>query len=93
MIILSDNDHQNNIESIYFDNMSWYGTGHIAPSMRNPRKVYDRLFGTKANTRFRNITDLALGNARRLQQQLSIADQRKFDEYFEAIRTCGVSLL
>ena len=36
---LSCNDHKNNIESIYFDNMSWYGTGHGAPSMRNPRKV------------------------------------------------------
>ncbi|MCP4171637.1 MAG: DUF1552 domain-containing protein [Fuerstiella sp.] len=84
---LSCNDHKNNIESIYFDNMSWYGTGHVAPSMRNPRHVYDRLFGTRANTRFRNITDLALGNARRLQQRLSHSDQRKFDEYFEAIRT------
>ena len=84
---LSCNDHKNNIESIYFDNMSWYGTGHVAPSMRNPRQVYDRLFGTRANTRFRNITDLALGNARQLQQRLSNADQRKFDEYFEAIRT------
>jgi len=84
---LSCNDHKNNIESIYFDNMSWYGTGHVAPSMRNPRKVYDRLFGTKANTRFRTITDLALGNARELQRRLNSADQRKFDEYFEAIRT------
>ena len=84
---LSCNDHKNNIESIYFDNMSWYGTGHVAPSMRNPRKVYDRLFGTRANTRFRNITDLALGNARRLQQRLSTSDRRKFDEYLEAIRT------
>ena len=52
---LSCNDHKNNIESIYFDNMSWYGTGHVAPSMRNPRKVYDRLFGTQSHTRFRNI--------------------------------------
>ena len=84
---LSCNDHKNNIESIYFDNMSWYGTGHVAPSMRNPREVYDRLFGTRDNTRFRNITDLALGNANRLQPQLSRADQRKFEEYFEAIRT------
>lgn len=84
---LSCNDHKNNIESIYFDNMSWYGTGHVAPSMRNPRQVYDRLFGTRANTRFRNITDLALGNARQLQQRLSTADRQKFDEYFEAIRT------
>jgi hypothetical protein len=84
---LSCNDHKNNIESIYFDNMSWYGTGHVAPSMRNPRKVYDRLFGTKANTQFRDITDLALGNARRLQQRLSVSDRKKFEEYFEAIRT------
>ena len=84
---LSCNDHKNNIESIYFDNMSWYGTGHVAPSMRNPRQVYDRLFGTQANTRFRNITDLALGNARQLQRRLSTSDRQKFDEYFEAIRT------
>lgn len=84
---LSCNDHQNNIESIYFDNMSWYGTGHVAPSMRNPRDVYDRLFGTQSNTRFRNITDLALGNARSLQRRLSANDRQKFDEYFEAVRT------
>ena len=84
---LSCNDHKNNIESIYFDNMSWYATGHVAPSMRNPRKVYDRLFGTQSNSRFRNITDLALGNAKQLQKRLSKNDQRKFDEYFEAIRT------
>ena len=84
---LSCNDHKDNIESIYFDNMSWYGTGHVAPSMRNPRKIYDRLFGTQANTQFRNITDLALGNAQSLQEQLSAPDRHKFDEYFDAIRT------
>ncbi|GIT29729.1 MAG: hypothetical protein Ct9H300mP1_17750 [Planctomycetaceae bacterium] len=83
---LSCNDHKNNIESIYFDNMSWYNTGHVAPSMRNARKVYDRLFGTRSNTRFRNITDLALGNARGLQRRLSTSDRRKFDEYLESIR-------
>ncbi|MGE0760003.1 MAG: DUF1552 domain-containing protein, partial [Pirellulaceae bacterium] len=84
---LSCNDHKYNIESIYFDNMSWYGTGHVAPSMRNPRKVYDRLFGTRTHTRFRNITDLALGNARQLQKRLSAGDRQKFEEYFEANRT------
>ncbi|MEC9350110.1 MAG: DUF1552 domain-containing protein [Planctomycetota bacterium] len=84
---LSCNDHKNNIESIYFDNMSWYGTGHVAPSMRNPRKIYDRLFGTQANARSRDITDLALGSARQFQKHLGTADRRKFDEYFEAVRT------
>ena len=31
-------------EDIYFDNISWYGPGKIAPSIKNPRKLYDRLF-------------------------------------------------
>ena len=83
---LSCNDSKDNVESIYFDNMSWYGPGHVAPSMRDPRKVYDRLFGTKANTRYRNITDLVLGNARSLQRKLGTADRDKFDEYFESVR-------
>ena len=80
---LSCNPYEDNRESIYFDNMSWYGTGHVAPSMRDPRQVYDRLFGTKANSRNRNITDLALGNAQQLRKRLGQADQAKFEEYFE----------
>ena len=89
---LSRNDHKNNIESIYFDNMSWYGTGHVAPSMRNPRKVYDRLFGTQAHSRFRNITDLALSNASQLKKRLSVDDRQKFGEYLESIRTIEVRM-
>ncbi len=84
---LSCNDHKNNIESIYFDNMSWYGTGHVAPSMRDPRKVYDRLFGTRSNSPARNITDLALGSANRMMGRLSSSDRDKFNEYFDAVRT------
>lgn len=83
---LSCNDHKDNIESIYFDNMSWYGTGHVAPSMRDPRMVYDRLFGTQANSSLRNITDLALGNARQMKERLSANDRGKFEEYVESIR-------
>jgi len=89
---LSCNDHKDNIESIYFDNMSWYGTGHVAPSMRDPRLVYDRLFGTKSNTRNRNITDLALGNAKRLKNRLGGSDSEKFEEYFEAVRAIEVRM-
>ncbi len=84
---LSCNDSKDNIESIYFDNMSWYGPGHVAPSMRDPRQLYDRLFGTNSNTRYRNITDLVLGNAKNLQRKLGTADRDKFDEYFESVRS------
>ncbi|MCH2114941.1 MAG: DUF1552 domain-containing protein [Pirellulales bacterium] len=84
---LSCNDAKDNVESIYFDNMSWYGPGHVAPSLRDPRQVYDRLFSTRSHTRYRNITDLVLDNARDLEKQLGVADRHKFGEYYESIRS------
>ncbi len=81
------NSHVDNKESIYFDNISWYGTGHVAPSIRDPRKMYNRLFGTKDIQDFRNITDLALEDARALNRTLGYSDQQKFAEYFDSIRT------
>ncbi len=83
----SCNSHQDNQESIYFDNISWYGTGHVAPSIRDPRKAYRRLFGTQEVDQVRNITDLVLEDARSLQRELGHADREKFAEYFESIRT------
>jgi hypothetical protein len=83
----SCNSHSDNKESIYFDNISWYGTGHVAPSMRDPRKAYRRLFGTKESQQFRNITDLVLEDAHSLRRELGYADQQKFAEYIDSIRT------
>lgn len=84
---LSCNSHRDNLESIYFDNISWYGTGHVAPSIRSPRKAYRRMFGTQEVREFRNITDLVLEDARSLRRELGHADRRKFAEYFDSIRT------
>ena len=84
---LSCNSHRDNQESIYFDNISWYGTGHVAPSIRDPRKAYRRLFGTQEVEQVRNITDLVLEDAHSLQRELGHADRDKFEEYFESIRT------
>ena len=83
----SCNSHQDNKESIYFDNLSWYGTEHVAPSMRDPRQTYQRLFGTREIKTYRNITDLVLEDARLLKRQLGFTDQQKFNEYFDSIRT------
>jgi len=83
----SCNTHKDNKESIYFDNISWYGTGHLAPSIRDPRKMYRRLFSTQENQRFRKVTDLVLEDARSMQRGLGYRDRQKFGEYFEAIRT------
>ncbi|MCA9048004.1 MAG: DUF1552 domain-containing protein [Planctomycetaceae bacterium] len=83
----SCNSHRDNRESIYFDNISWYGTGHLAPSIRDPRKMYRRLFSTSEIKQSREITSLVLDDARSLQRELSSADRQKFSEYFDSIRS------
>jgi hypothetical protein len=82
----SCNTHKDNKESIYFDNISWYGTGHLAPSIRDPRKMYRRLFSTQENARYRDVTDLVLEDARSMRKDLGYADGQKFSEYFDSIR-------
>lgn len=82
----SCNSHKDNKESIYFDNISWYGTGHLAPSIRDPRKMYRRLFSTREIEQNRDVTDLVLEDARSMKKELGYADGQKFSEYFEAIR-------
>jgi len=83
----SCNTHKDNKESIYFDNVSWFDTGHVAPSIRDPRKMYRRLFSTQENKRFSEVTDLVLEDARSMQRGLAYPDRQKFEEYFESIRT------
>jgi len=84
---LSCNSHRDNKESIHFDNISWYGVGHVAPSLRDPQQVYHRLFGTHDVQQTRNITDLVLEDARTLQRELGYADRHKLAEYFDSIRS------
>ncbi|MDA0346100.1 MAG: DUF1552 domain-containing protein [Verrucomicrobia bacterium] len=83
----SCNSHQDNKESIYFDNISWYGTGHLAPSVRDPRKMYRRLFSTSEIDQYRDITDLVLEDAKSMKKELGYTDSQKFAEYFDSIRT------
>lgn len=83
---LSCNSHKDNKEDFYFDNISWYGPNHVAPSLRDPRKVFRRLFGNQDIKLQRNLTDLVLEDARSLQRKLSLADRDKFVEYFDSIR-------
>ncbi len=83
----SCNSHKDNKESIHFDNISWYGTGHVAPSMRDPRKAYRRIFSVQGAKNDQAITDLVLADAKSLTGELGSADRHKFAEYFDAVRT------
>jgi len=86
-LTLSCNSHKDNKESIYFDNISWYGTNHVTPSIRDVRQAYSRLFGTRKQGQLRDITDLVLEDASELQRSLNKQDKDKFEEYFDGIRS------
>jgi hypothetical protein len=84
---LSCNPYQDNRESVYFDNISWYGHGHVARSIRDPRKVFDRLFAIEQQTANGSILDLVMEDARTLNSRLGRLDRHKLDEYMHSIRT------
>ncbi len=74
-------------EPIEFDNISWYGPGKIAPSIREPQKLYDRLF-MRASYRehVADVSDLVLADARTLSKRLANDDRRTLDEFMEMVR-------
>jgi len=74
-------------EPIEFDNISWYGPGKIAPSIREPQKLYDRLFFRESNRRHVvDVTDLVLADANALARKLGRADQETMAEFMAMIR-------
>jgi hypothetical protein len=78
-------------EPIEFDNISWYGPGRIAPSIREPQKLYDRLFLRQGyRDHVADVTDLVLSDAASLARRLGRDDRRTLEEFMEMIR--GIEL-
>ncbi|MEK6235913.1 MAG: DUF1552 domain-containing protein [Planctomycetales bacterium] len=71
-------------ESIYLDNISWYGPEHVATPMKDPRRVYQRLFKTGDSNK--DVTDLILADAANFRKNLNHQDKNKLDEYFTSVR-------
>ncbi|MGY8687359.1 MAG: DUF1552 domain-containing protein [Verrucomicrobiales bacterium] len=84
---LSCNPYEDNRESVYFDNISWYGHGHVARSLRDPRAVFDRLFSTNEHATAGSVLDLVLDDAKALNHDLGRLDQQKLSEYMDSVRT------
>ncbi|MEM7010990.1 MAG: DUF1552 domain-containing protein [Verrucomicrobiota bacterium] len=82
---LSTNNHINSRETKYFETISWMGPGYAATPEKNPRDVWQRLFG-KPNPRDKNVLDIILADAKRLRGTLGSTDQAKLDEYLESAR-------
>ena len=89
---LSCNPYEDNRESIYFDNISWFGHGHVARSMRDPIEVFNRLFRVEEYTNSTSVLDLVMEDARSLGVKLSAQDRHKLAEYTEAVRTVRAGL-
>ncbi|MCP3695154.1 MAG: DUF1552 domain-containing protein [Planctomycetaceae bacterium] len=83
---LSCNPYRDNRESVYFDNISWYGHGHVAQSMRDPLDVFQRLFRVNEQDASASILDLVLEDARSLEKKLGSQDRRKLGQYMESVR-------
>jgi len=80
-------------EPIEFDNISWYGPGKIAPSIRDPRKLYDRLFSKDSfRAHISDVSDLVLADAKSLSKKLSSEDRSTMDEFMTMIRNVEVRM-
>lgn len=83
---LSANDFPDNKETRYFESISWYGPGHAASTEKNPRAVFQRLFGQSRGGASRSILDSVLDQAHRFEKRLGQEDQEKLGEYLDSVR-------
>jgi hypothetical protein len=77
----------------YAHNLSWRSATTPAPAERDPRYVFEKLFGSgdeKADARRRfnqkSVLDFVMDDAKRLHRRLDSTDQGKMDEYLTAVR-------
>jgi len=87
----------NGYSCVYTDCISWASPTQPLPMIRNPRVVFDELFGvfgsgsTPAQRRAsraedRSILDWVLESAGRLKRDLAPPDRARLDDYFDHIR-------
>ncbi len=83
---LSCNDFTDNKETRYYECVSWYGPGYAANVEKNPRAVFQRLFGKPDGGATRSILDAVNADAKSLNSRLGREDQAKLGEYLESVR-------
>lgn len=77
----------------YQFNLSWRSASTPLPAERNPRAVFERLFGSgdskedaKRRARQQSVLDFVLEDAKRLHKNASAKDRAKLDEYMTSVR-------
>jgi Protein of unknown function (DUF1552) len=78
----------------YTDSISWVAPNQPLPMIRDPRVVFDQLFGVGATpgerrerrAEDRSILDWLSGSVARLQKDLGAADRARMSDYLENVR-------
>lgn len=81
---LSCNDFADNKETRYYECISWAAPGYAAGVEKNPRAVFQRLFGSGGRPS-RGVLDTVLEDAKALQAKLGREDREKLGEYLESV--------
>jgi hypothetical protein len=78
----------------YTDSISWSSPTQPLPMVRDPRVIFDQLFGVGATpgerrerrAEDRSLLDWLSGSVARLQKQLGAADRARLDDYLDDVR-------
>src|SRR5947207_12076234 len=75
-----------NYSMLYSSHISWSSPTAPTPLELYPSLAFDRLFKDEVQRGDKSVLDAVLGDAKSFRQKISLADQRKLDEYLESVR-------
>ncbi|MFK7911882.1 MAG: DUF1552 domain-containing protein [Akkermansiaceae bacterium] len=77
----------------YQYNLSWRSASTPMPAERNPRLVFEKLFGSgdtkedaERRARHKSVLDFVMEDAKRMQKNVSSTDRAKLEEYMTSVR-------
>ena len=83
-------------ESTRFDNISWSGVDQVAPSIKDPQALYDRLFlsaDARYNDHLNEVTSLVMADAKSLSAKLGRDDKGTLDEFMTMVRDIEIRMV
>ncbi|MDX1970713.1 MAG: DUF1552 domain-containing protein, partial [Planctomycetaceae bacterium] len=75
-----------NYSMLYSSHISWTSPTTPTPLELYPALAFDRLFKDDISKGDKSVLDAVLADAGDLRRQISVADQRKLDEYLDSVR-------
>jgi hypothetical protein len=83
---LSCNDFTDNKETRYYECVSWIAPGYPSSVEKNPRTVFQRMFGQANAGAKASVLDVIAEDAKTLTRKLGAGDREKMDEYLTSVR-------